>query len=173
MRGQLTSDPTFSFPLSNAMLLVRRTLGKFSTPPLSRRLSSRATAVLSALDIPTTTVELPGVYDGEWKGSGEVFESVCPATGEVLARIKSVSCFPSGLQYVERCWWLGPACLTITTKSLLLPHNHTVSGITSGSPWRTGEDKRSIRLFQKYTCAKERRDNTPNSRGSSCQGALL
>ena len=76
------------------MLLVRRTLGKFSTPPLlsrSRRLSSRASTVLSALDIPTTPTELPGVYDGEWKGSGEVFQSVCPATGEVLANVKSVS----------------------------------------------------------------------------------
>jgi hypothetical protein len=86
-----------SFPLLNTMLLVQRTLGKFSTP-LSRRLSSRASAVLSALDIPTTPTELPGVYDGEWKGSGEGFQSVCPATGEVLAHIKSVSyniCLPS------------------------------------------------------------------------------
>jgi hypothetical protein len=79
--------------LRSAMLLVRRTLGKFSAPPpLSRRLSSRASAVLSALEIPTTPIELPGVYDGEWKGSGEVFQSVCPATGEVLANVNSVSC---------------------------------------------------------------------------------
>jgi aldehyde dehydrogenase family 7 protein A1 len=56
-----------------------------------RALSSRATAVLSALDIPTgDATELPGVYDGTWGGSGEVFESRCPATGEVLARVKSV-----------------------------------------------------------------------------------
>lgn len=48
--------------------------------------------MLSALDIPTTPIDLPGVYDGEWKGSGEVFQSVCPATGEVLANVKSVSC---------------------------------------------------------------------------------
>ncbi len=76
----------------DAMLLVKRTLGKFSTlSPTRRRLSSRASAVLSALDIPTTPIELPGVYDGEWKGSGEVFQSVCPATGEVLAHVKSVS----------------------------------------------------------------------------------
>jgi aldehyde dehydrogenase family 7 member A1 len=85
------NDPQ-GFPLFCTMLLARRTLGKFSTPPLSRRrLSSRASAVLSALDIPTTPSELPGVYDGEWKGSGEVFQSVCPATGEVLAHVKSVS----------------------------------------------------------------------------------
>ena len=55
-----------------------------------RQLSSRASAVLSALDIPTTGQELDGVYDGEWKGSGKVLESVCPTTGEVLARVKSV-----------------------------------------------------------------------------------
>ena len=48
--------------------------------------------MLGALDIPTSPVELPGVYDGEWKGSGEVFQSVCPATGEVLAHVKSVRC---------------------------------------------------------------------------------
>ena len=47
--------------------------------------------MLGALDIPTTPIELPGVYDGEWKGSGDVFQSVCPATGEVLAHVKSVS----------------------------------------------------------------------------------
>jgi aldehyde dehydrogenase family 7 protein A1 len=47
--------------------------------------------VLSALEIPTTPIELPGVYDGEWKGSGEVFQSVCPATGEVLANVNSAS----------------------------------------------------------------------------------
>ena len=47
------------------------------------------------------------------------------------------------------------------------------TGITSGALWCTGEDERSIRLFQKYTRAKEGRDNTPDSRGFSCQGALL
>src|SRR5712675_926127 len=83
------------------MLLARRTLAKFSAAPppscLSRRhrhhrlLSNRASAVLSALDIPTTPTELPGVYDGEWKGSGDVLQSVCPATGEILANVRSVS----------------------------------------------------------------------------------
>ncbi|KAI0299436.1 NAD-aldehyde dehydrogenase [Multifurca ochricompacta] len=75
------------------MLLARRTfaLGTFSVTQLSRRLSSRASAVLGALDIPTTLTELPGVYDGDWKGSGEVFQSICPTTGEVLANVKSAS----------------------------------------------------------------------------------
>jgi len=73
------------------MLLARRSLRNAAL--LSRHcrlLSNRASAVLSALDIPTTATELPGVYDGEWKGSGDVFQSVCPTTGEVLANVKSV-----------------------------------------------------------------------------------
>ena len=35
--------------------------------------------------------ELPGVYDGQWGGSGEVMESVCPTTGEVLARVRTAT----------------------------------------------------------------------------------
>ena len=54
---------------------------------LSRSLSSRASAVLNALDIPTAK-EIPGVYDGAWSGTGDVLESVCPTTGEVLARVQ-------------------------------------------------------------------------------------
>jgi len=57
----------------------------------ARSLSTRASSILSALDIPIAAAELPGVYDGQWYGSGEVFESVCPTTGEVLARVRSVS----------------------------------------------------------------------------------
>ena len=72
------------------MFLARRSLGIANTTPLTRRLSSRASSVLGALDIPTTPTELPGVYDGEWKGSGDILRSVCPTTGEVLAHVKSV-----------------------------------------------------------------------------------
>jgi aldehyde dehydrogenase family 7 protein A1 len=71
------------------MFLARRSLGIAYTP-LTRRLSSRASSVLGALDIPTTPTELPGVYDGEWKGSGDILQSVCPTTGEVLAHVKTV-----------------------------------------------------------------------------------
>lgn len=56
----------------------------------ARALSTRASTVLSAVGIPADS-ELPGVYHGEWVGSGDVLESVCPATGEVLARVRSVS----------------------------------------------------------------------------------
>jgi len=57
---------------------------------LTRNLSSRAAAVLSALDIPTST-ELSGVYDGQWRGTGDIITSVCPTTGEVLAHVKSAT----------------------------------------------------------------------------------
>ncbi len=55
-----------------------------------RLLSKRATAVLSALDVDISEWPLPGVYDGRWTGNGEVMESVCPATGEVLAEVQAV-----------------------------------------------------------------------------------
>ncbi|KAH0831150.1 NAD-aldehyde dehydrogenase [Lanmaoa asiatica] len=55
-----------------------------------RYLSARASTILGALDIPFTT-EVPGVYDGRWGGTGDILESVCPTTGEVLARVQSAS----------------------------------------------------------------------------------
>lgn len=58
----------------------------------SRPLSTRAHAVLSALNIPVdNTAPIPGVFDGQWKGSGEELVSKCPATGEILARVRGVS----------------------------------------------------------------------------------
>lgn len=54
-----------------------------------RALSTRAAGVLDKLDIDYNG-EVAGVYDGQWKGSGEVTTSVCPSTGEVLARIRTV-----------------------------------------------------------------------------------
>lgn len=61
----------------------------------ARALSSRASAILSAVDIPTSG-EVAGVYDGSWGGTGEVLKSVCPATGEVLAHVQTAS--PAELQ---------------------------------------------------------------------------
>jgi hypothetical protein len=71
------------------MLLPRNTL-RLRSACRRRGLSSRASAVLSSLDISTST-ELSGVYDGTWKGTGDILESICPTTGEVIARVKSVS----------------------------------------------------------------------------------
>jgi aldehyde dehydrogenase family 7 protein A1 len=53
-------------------------------------LSTRASTILSSLDIPTTG-EIPGVYNGSWGGSGDILPSICPATGEELARVVSAS----------------------------------------------------------------------------------
>jgi len=78
-----------------------------------RGLSTRASRVLSALDLPVDSV-IPGVYDGQWKGSGEVVESKCPATGEVIGRIRTVS-LPS---------WL---CSTLSYPSRQLLANVTIN----------------------------------------------
>ena len=71
------------------MLLLRRRVS-VQRGPLARLLSTRASNILSALGLPTTG-EVSGVYDGEWKGSGEVMLSICPTTGEELARVKSAT----------------------------------------------------------------------------------
>ncbi|KAI0826342.1 Aldehyde/histidinol dehydrogenase [Irpex lacteus] len=64
---------------------------------LSRLLSTRASTVLNALDLtPSSNGTVSGVYDGQWSGSGDVLESVCPSTGEVLAYVQGAS--PSELQ---------------------------------------------------------------------------
>ncbi|TEB26871.1 succinate-semialdehyde dehydrogenase [Coprinellus micaceus] len=77
------------------MLRRRIITSAFGAGHTVRVLSTRASEVLSRLSISSTT-ELSGVYDGQWRGSGVVQESVCPATGEVLARVRTAS--PSEVQ---------------------------------------------------------------------------
>ncbi|KAJ3983705.1 succinate-semialdehyde dehydrogenase [Lentinula detonsa] len=72
------------------MIIAKRAARATTHLRLKRGLSSRASGILSALNIPTNQ-EISGVYDGQWKGSGEVVESVCPTTGEILARINTAS----------------------------------------------------------------------------------
>jgi len=69
-------------------MIVRR--GLPSVKRLTRLLSTRASAILSSVGIPTAG-ELSGVYDGEWKGSGDLVSSVCPTTGETLATVRTAS----------------------------------------------------------------------------------
>ena len=57
---------------------------------ISRGLSTRASGILSSLGI-STKDEIPGVYDGSWRGSGDILTSVCPTTGEVLAKVRSAN----------------------------------------------------------------------------------
>ncbi|CCL99068.1 uncharacterized protein FIBRA_01080 [Fibroporia radiculosa] len=76
-------------------MLSRTSLRGLSRAHLRCNLSTRASAILSALEISADT-ELAGVYHGEWTGTGDILESVCPTTGEVLARVRSAS--PQELQ---------------------------------------------------------------------------
>ncbi|KAG9313799.1 NAD-aldehyde dehydrogenase [Chiua virens] len=71
-------------------MLSRNTFRAARSPTSVRHLSARASTILGALDIPFTT-DIPGVYDGAWGGTGDLLESVCPSTGEVLARVRSAS----------------------------------------------------------------------------------
>ncbi|WVQ63131.1 uncharacterized protein L199_001282 [Kwoniella botswanensis] len=59
----------------------------------TRYLSARASKILSSLDLPTdTNTTIPGCFDGtSWKGSGEELISRCPATGEILGRVRGAS----------------------------------------------------------------------------------
>ncbi|KAI0267438.1 hypothetical protein BC834DRAFT_77779 [Gloeopeniophorella convolvens] len=76
------------------MFLARRTFAlRVATPLVRRFLSSRASAVLDALDITTDGAHatlLPSVYDDAWSDPGDVLQSVCPSMGEVLAHVASV-----------------------------------------------------------------------------------
>jgi len=72
------------------MVLARRAMHKLGRAQLARRLSTRASAILSSLDI-STTEEISGVYDGQWRGSGDIYSSVCPTTGETLAYVKTAT----------------------------------------------------------------------------------
>ncbi|KDQ07523.1 hypothetical protein BOTBODRAFT_38714 [Botryobasidium botryosum FD-172 SS1] len=58
--------------------------------PAARALSSRASTILSALRIPAGG-DVPGVYDGQWGGTGEPLVSLCPSTGETLARVTTAT----------------------------------------------------------------------------------
>ncbi|KAH0578514.1 hypothetical protein H2248_003655 [Termitomyces sp. 'cryptogamus'] len=72
------------------MFLANRALCRVGRANSTRRLSTRASAILSSLDL-ATTEEIAGVYDGQWRGSGDIFSTVCPTTGETLARVRSAS----------------------------------------------------------------------------------
>ncbi|KAF6751728.1 succinate-semialdehyde dehydrogenase [Ephemerocybe angulata] len=72
-------------------MLRRRVLNSaFGAGHSVRSLSTRASNILSKFSI-RPDAELKGVYDGTWRGSGEVIQSVCPTTGEVLANVRTAS----------------------------------------------------------------------------------
>ena len=93
-----------------------------------RLLSKRAANILAAVDIEQSEWPLPGVYDGRWGGSGEVYESVCPATGEILARVQSVSeCEVATLISRGNCVTAALASLHSTPKSIDVARNSLAS----------------------------------------------
>ncbi|GAA5975997.1 hypothetical protein JCM10908_005351 [Rhodotorula pacifica] len=60
----------------------------------ARALSTRSSAILSSLGLPTSGEPISGVYHHHsqgWHGSGEVQHSISPATGEVLARVQTAA----------------------------------------------------------------------------------
>ncbi|QRV84942.1 aldehyde dehydrogenase family protein [Ceratobasidium sp. AG-Ba] len=71
------------------MLLSRIRLHALRQAPFraSAPLSTRASKILSAVDLPTEGSEVPGVYDGKWGGTGEPLQARCPSTGEHLADV--------------------------------------------------------------------------------------
>ncbi|KIM52006.1 hypothetical protein SCLCIDRAFT_1224105 [Scleroderma citrinum Foug A] len=71
-------------------MLTRTVVGSLCHARHTRNLSSRASNILNSLEIPLSS-EIPGVYDGQWKGSGDILESVCPTTGELLARVQAAA----------------------------------------------------------------------------------
>lgn len=78
-------------PSPVTMSLIRAKLAsKFISRRYTRKLSFRAAAVLSAVDLPISGEEIPGLYDGRWRGTGDVVKSICPTTGEVLASVTTV-----------------------------------------------------------------------------------
>lgn len=76
---------------ARSLLSRAPTLSNYVGGRQRRSLSNRASSILSPLGI-SITEDVPGVYDGDsWKGSGDIISSICPTTGEVLARVKTVS----------------------------------------------------------------------------------
>jgi aldehyde dehydrogenase family 7 protein A1 len=72
------------------MFVSNRAVSRLKGIHLTRGLSSRASTILSSLGI-STKDEVSGVYDGQWRGSGEILTSCCPTTGETLARVKTAT----------------------------------------------------------------------------------
>ena len=90
-------------PSPVTMSLARAKLAsKFISRRYTRQLSIRAATVLSAVDLPVSGEEIPGLYDGQWRGTGDVVKSVCPTTGEVLASVTTVRAIAIRASTVQR-----------------------------------------------------------------------
>jgi len=142
-----------------AMRLLRAHLPRSAF--IYRGLSTRASRVLSALDLPVDSV-IPGVYDGQWKGSGEVVESKCPATGEVIGKIRTVS-LPSRL-------YISPLEFSHECDEQLANSRLLISGNTGGDSSSNNRIERSISPSPQDARSETRRDHPSNSRSDGCKG---
>lgn len=72
--------------------MLARRFARTALPLQRRLLSTEHKAVFSRVGLsPDPSAETKGVYDGKWGGRGAVVESINPATGEVLARVREAS----------------------------------------------------------------------------------
>ncbi|CAG9765406.1 unnamed protein product [Ceutorhynchus assimilis] len=91
--------------------LLVLTSGSTKTIVLRRAMSSKSSflinnpkyAFLKELGLSETNY---GVYDGQWKGSGKVAQSVCPSNGEIIAEVQegSVTDYESCIKSSETAW---------------------------------------------------------------------
>lgn len=75
-------------------MLLHRAIRSAPLLARSRALSTQARSVLTSLDLPTSGEPIPGVlysHNKGWCGSGPLQKSHNPATGEVLAEVRTAS----------------------------------------------------------------------------------
>ncbi|GAA6019295.1 hypothetical protein JCM11491_001307 [Sporobolomyces phaffii] len=73
------------------MLSLRLCLKHVHRSAHPRALSTQASSVLSALNLPTDGSPISGVFNSKWTGSGAIQQSVNCATGEVLGNVKTAT----------------------------------------------------------------------------------
>lgn len=130
---------------SRSAMLPRRTALSPLARTHQRSLSSRAQQVLAGVGLPTDGKPIPGLYDGAWGGSGAELKSTCPATGEVLARVTSVSMGRSEVLLMT----VGDCCRDARSHS---------------------KDERGGETSTSYAGAKERRGHSSDPRSAVEQG---
>jgi aldehyde dehydrogenase family 7 protein A1 len=79
------------------------TVHKMSTSTTDHLINDSKYSFLKELGLKATNF---GVYDGSWKGSGEVVQSICPSNGRVIAEVKqgNVDDYTSCIQASQKAW---------------------------------------------------------------------
>ncbi|GAA5885289.1 hypothetical protein JCM16303_005989 [Sporobolomyces ruberrimus] len=73
------------------MLSLRQQARSIRLSQANRALSTQASSVLSALNLPTDGSPIPGVFNSKWTGSGPLQQSFDCGTGEVLGSVKTAT----------------------------------------------------------------------------------